>query len=78
MPWLSNLTADAIDGSEVNGGIIYALGATDVNDPGSGLHQRARVGPRSYGRYHSVDTGKYSLAPLFAKIVADRIMGDTS
>ena len=78
MPWLSHLSADAVDGSEVNGGIIYALGATDVNDPGSQLHQRARVGPRSYGRYHSVDTGKYSLAPLFAKIVAGRIMGETS
>lgn len=76
VPLLNDLPAELIDSSEVQGGVIYALGTTDVHDPGSRLHERNRVGPRSLGRYHTVDTGKYSLAPFFAKLTADRIMGD--
>ena len=59
---------------EVRGGAIVAWGASDIGDPRSGLHERWRVGPRSDETYHSVDTGKYSLAPLFAMEVADRIL----
>ena len=59
---------------ELRGGAIVAWGASDIADPDSGLHERWRVGPRSYGPYHSVDTGKYCLAPLFAMEVADRIL----
>ena len=59
----------------VHGGVIYALGSTDVSDPLSKLHYRDRVGPRSYGSYHTVDTGKSTLAPLFAMQLADRITG---
>jgi hypothetical protein len=33
------------------------------------------VGLRSRGRYHSVDTGKYTTAPLFAMETVDRIAG---
>ena len=29
----------------------------------------------AFGRYHSVDTGKYSFAPLFAEMLAERIAG---
>lgn len=61
--------------SDVNGGIIYALGNADVDDPTSRLHERHSVGPRSFGRYHTVNTGKYTLAPLFAEQTADRIAG---
>jgi hypothetical protein len=59
--------------ASVGGGVIYALGSTDVSDPGSGFHERHDVGPRSFGGYHTVDTGKMTLAPLFALDVADRI-----
>jgi glycine/D-amino acid oxidase-like deaminating enzyme len=59
----------------VGGGIIYAQGSTDVSDPRSGFHERYDVGPRSFGGYHTVDTGKMTLAPLFALDVADRIDG---
>jgi hypothetical protein len=59
----------------VIGGIIYALGDADVDDPASRLHERHSVGPRSFGRYHTVNTGKYTLAPLFAQQTADRIAG---
>ena len=60
--------------SEVRGGIIYALGKTDVDDPMSRLHQRSAVGIVSQdGWYHTVDTGKYTTAPLFAMKAADSI-----
>ena len=54
-------------------GIIFAWGRSDIDDPASGLHQRYAIGPRSRGRYHTVDTGKLTMAPLFGKTVADRI-----
>jgi hypothetical protein len=57
----------------VHAGIIFAWGDTDVHDPASRLHERHSVGPRSFGRYHSVNTGKYTLAPLFARQLAERI-----
>lgn len=59
----------------VRGGVIYARGDTDVDDAASELHERHRVGPASHGAYHTVDTGKYTLAPLFAMQLADRITG---
>jgi hypothetical protein len=61
---------------EVRGGHIFAWGETDISDPSSRLHQRHQVGVMSVGRYHSVDTGKYGLAPLHAMVVAARILGE--
>ena len=64
-----------VDGaSRVEGGVIFAWGASDIHDPASRLHFRSEVGPVSRGRYHSIDTGKLTLAPLFAKRTADRIL----
>jgi glycine/D-amino acid oxidase-like deaminating enzyme len=63
---------------ELKGGVILALGTTDVDDDNSQLHQRSRIGPRSFGRYHSVDTGKWTMAPLFAETLAARIADDYS
>jgi hypothetical protein len=59
----------------VAGGIIMAAGETDIDDPASRLHSRTAVGIRSGDGYHSVDTGKYTLAPMYAMQVADRISG---
>jgi glycine/D-amino acid oxidase-like deaminating enzyme len=59
----------------VRGGAIYALGARDVDDPHSELHERHRVGARTAGAYTTVDTGKYTLAPLFAELLADQLTG---
>lgn len=58
---------------EVKGGVIVASGRTDIDDPASGLHARADIGPRTAGRYHSVNTGKLTMAPYFAMVTADRI-----
>jgi hypothetical protein len=74
LPSLREL-APELERGEVNGGIIFAWGNTDITDPDSGLHRRHDIGPRSYGRYHSVDTGKFTTAPLFARRLADAILG---
>jgi glycine/D-amino acid oxidase-like deaminating enzyme len=58
---------------EVVGGVILALGTTDIHNEGSQLHERKLIGPRSFGRYHTADTGKWTTAPLFAEILAKRI-----
>lgn len=51
---------------QVGGGVIFSWGSTDIDDPGSGLHERWEIGPHRHGPYVSVDTGKYTMAPLFA------------
>ena len=60
---------------EVKGGWIFAWGTTDIDDPASRFHQRCDVGVHAYGRYLSIDTGKLTMAPLFAVEAADRITG---
>jgi hypothetical protein len=57
------------------GGDILALGTIDVDKNESRLHERFEVGIRSFGNYHSVDTGKYTLIPYLAMKVADRLEG---
>lgn len=57
----------------VGGGVIIARGETDIDDPGSYLHRRSKIGPTAYGSYLTVDTGKYCTAPLFAVETADMI-----
>jgi hypothetical protein len=70
---LRALNGSSIQRATVAGGIITAAGKTDIDDPNSGLHRRTSVGVRSLGGYHSVNTGKYTLAPMFALQVADRV-----
>jgi glycine/D-amino acid oxidase-like deaminating enzyme len=73
LPELSNI-APLLQESAVQGGVIFAWGETDITDPLSELHSRHEVGPRSYGRYHSVDTGKFTTAPLFARQLVTSIL----
>jgi len=61
------------DISVVNGGAVVSWGQTDVDDPDSEVHQRYAIGVNSHDGYHSVDTGKYSMAPYFAMQAADRV-----
>lgn len=62
---------------DVAGGYIFAWGQTGIADPRSELHGRSDIGIQSHGRYHSIDTGKYGMAPYFADQLADRICGET-
>ena len=58
----------------LRGGSITAWGRTDIDDPASELHNRFDIGVHSSGRHHSIDTGKYTMAPLFAYLCANRII----
>jgi glycine/D-amino acid oxidase-like deaminating enzyme len=58
----------------VAGGWVYAAGQGSLSDPRATLHQRAGAGIRGRGRYLSVDTGKYSIAPWLARQVANALL----
>ena len=58
---------------DVKGGWIFAWGTTDIDDPASRFHRRCDVGVHACGRYLSIDTGKLTMAPLFAVEAADCI-----
>ena len=76
---LGDVVPDAADLARdwsVDGGYIYAVGQSDIDDTESLLHARDRSGVTSYGSYHSVDTGKYTTAPLFAVEAVRTIVGD--
>ncbi len=59
---------------QVAGGWVVAAGLGALDDPASSLHRRDRVGLARHGRYLSVDTGKYSVAPWLGRAVADAIL----
>jgi len=60
--------------SKLGGGVILARGCSDIDDPHSQLHQRLPIGPVAYGSYITVDTGKYTMAPLLAIQTADMVV----
>ena len=70
--------SDLVHAAQVVGGAIFAYGETDIDDPGSGLHQRSEPRIQSWGGYYSIDPGKYCLAPLFAVQVAHRIAAEVA
>ena len=72
-PAVGNLEAIAGVETVVNGGSIFALGETDIDDPGSQLHERLDTGVDERGAYLSVDTAKFTLAPAVAMQTADRV-----
>lgn len=74
VPAVAQLSAETVESSQTKAGIIFAWGSTDIPDITSGLHERYAIGPQSYGRYHSIDTGKLTMAPYFAKMLADHIL----
>jgi hypothetical protein len=69
------LPESAIEARHVDGGVIFAWGATDIDDPASELHQRHDIGIQTTGNYHSIDPGKSTMVPMFAVEVVDRISG---
>lgn len=75
VPDLATETAALMGSSRAQAGIIFAAGSTDIDDPASPLHNRSRIGPRRFGRYCTVDPGKWTTAPLFAVQTADLMLG---
>ena len=56
-------------------GIIFAWGHSDIDEADSRLHTRHEIGIHSTGGYHSVNTGKYTMAPYLGYKTAERILG---
>jgi hypothetical protein len=69
LPAVADLPA-RIASQHVAGGWVVAAGQGAIGDPASTLHRRDRIGITRHGRYVSVDTGKYSVAPWLAHAVA--------
>jgi hypothetical protein len=74
VPNVARLAAEADGRPRVKGGVIFEWGSSDIDDPASVLHERADIGPKWFGRYCSIDTGKLTMAPLFGKMAADGIL----
>jgi hypothetical protein len=72
LPSVSTLRP-VLESVQVEGGWVYAAGRGALDDRRSTLHRRDRAGILRDGRYLSIDTGKYSMAPW----IAERLAGDT-
>ena len=75
MPSIEALRPAVEQHGVVRGGLIYAHGSTDLSDSETELHQRHSAGVTSLGPYSSVNTGKLTTAPYFARQVADSLCG---
>jgi glycine/D-amino acid oxidase-like deaminating enzyme len=73
VPALKGLDPKTLPEAIVKGGCIVAWGETDIYDRESELHRRYDIGITTKGRFHAIDPGKLTLAPLFAEQCADRI-----
>jgi len=75
IPGLQKIKRNQIIDKDIRGGVIFSWGKTDIDDIDSELHKRYEIGVHSNRNYHSIDTGKYTMAPLFAVEVGNRILG---
>lgn len=75
LPWAERIREHAED-IRVEGGWVFAAGKGKLSNPSSTLHKRSDYGIFRKGNYISVDTGKYSTAPLLAKTLADILISD--
>lgn len=58
---------------DVQGGWVHSAGSGSLRDARSGLHRRDNIGLVQIGRYFSIDTGKYSIAPWLALQLSDAL-----
>lgn len=55
-------------------GIIVSAGKSDISDKNSNVHKRGEhIGVHEFDGYYSMDTGKFSTAPMFAKELLEKI-----
>lgn len=57
-------------------GVIFSWGATDIDDAASELHTRHDIGVDHHDGYFTINTGKFTSAPLFARDLVDRLVHD--
>lgn len=74
LPWIEEILDNATR-VDIRGGWVFAQGCGSLEDPTATLHRRDLFGIRRRGRYLSVDTGKYSSAPLLAARLSATILG---
>jgi hypothetical protein len=74
LPWVRGIFDDA-ERVDIEGGYVFAIGKGALDDPRATVHRRDRFGIERRGNYISVDTGKYSSAPLLATRVVSAIVG---
>lgn len=60
----------------IDGGVIYSWGETDIDDHASKLHTRHEIGFAHHDGYYTVDTGKFTCAPMFAEQIAKHVVGE--
>jgi FAD dependent oxidoreductase len=58
---------DLIKIDTIDAGIIFSWGDADIHQPKSELHRRHEIGIHAHEGYFSIDTGKFTSAPFFAK-----------
>ena len=68
VPGLERAAIDTIDA-----GVIFSWGETDIDDPDSALHRRSAIGISRHQGYFSVDPGKMTCAPFFARQLASLV-----
>jgi hypothetical protein len=73
MPWLGRVVPRDPACWQLVGGWISAWGRSGIEDPRSELHGRHDIGVHSAGTLHSIDTGKWTTAPLLAAETCRRI-----
>ena len=72
LPWVGDIFSAASE-IRIEGGYVFAAGMGALSDPSSTIHRRDGFGVSRRGNYVSVDTGKYSSAPLLALRIADAL-----
>ncbi|WP_425097983.1 NAD(P)/FAD-dependent oxidoreductase [Tropicibacter sp. S64] len=60
--------------TKIGGGVIMAVGDTDIDQRQSGLHARHQIGVEGSDNWLSVSTGKLCTAPMFGVQAAQRIL----
>lgn len=73
LPMVSSIFEAATD-IRVEGGYVFARGHGSLSDPKSTIHGRSRFGVTYCDGYMTVDTGKYSSAPIIAKTLAEDLL----
>ncbi len=73
-PPLAELSLGGDVSIQLAGRPIFSWGdQVDIDQHDSKLHSRADVGVASHGRYHTVNTGKYTLGPMLAVELAQQV-----
>ena len=58
----------------VDAGVIFSWGETDISDVRSEFHARSDIGVQNHDGYFTINTGKLTTAPLFARRLVDQYL----